>query len=103
MRQRAPIRNRIEYWLALAVLKSLEFAPLAVAHRLARGYTRLLDLAVPRLRRVARRNLSLALPELDAAQRARIIDGVFRSIALLLVTFARFPSCLLYTSDAADE
>jgi len=92
MRQRSPIRNRIEYWLALAVLKSLEFAPLAVAHRLARGYTRLLDLAIPRLRRVARRNLSLAMPELDAALRARIIDGVFRSIALLLVTFARFPS-----------
>ena len=92
MRQRSAIRNRIEYGLALGVVKSLECAPLAAAHWLARRYARLLDLAIPRLRRVARRNLSLAFPNLDEAQRARIVDGVFRSIARLLVTFARFPS-----------
>ena len=35
-----------------------------VAHWLARRYARLLDRAVPRLRRVAFRNLAMALPEL---------------------------------------
>lgn len=79
----------MEYCLALGVVKSLEFAPLALAHRLARGYARVLDLAVPRLRRVAYQNLSMAAPELD---RTGITDGVFRSIARLLVAFARFPS-----------
>jgi KDO2-lipid IV(A) lauroyltransferase len=34
----------------------------------------------------------LALPELDAAGRTAIVDGVFRSIARLLVSLARFPS-----------
>lgn len=92
MRRRSSPRNATEYLLALAVLKSLEWTPLPVAHRLARGYTRLLDLALPRLRRVARRNLSLALPELGEARHAEIIDGVFRSIARLLVSFAKFPS-----------
>jgi KDO2-lipid IV(A) lauroyltransferase len=49
----------------------------------------LLDLLQPRLRRVARRNLQLAgYPE---GEREAIIDGVFASIARLLVTFARFP------------
>src|SRR5205807_3752046 len=48
----------------------------------------LLDRAIPRLRRVARRNLAMAMP--DAAPEP-IIDGVFRSIARLLVAFAKFP------------
>ncbi len=92
MRQRSGIRNFVEYLLALAALKSLEWAPLTLAHRLALGYTRLLDLLIPRLRRVGERNLSLALGELGPAERRAILDGVFRSIARLLVTFAKFPS-----------
>src|SRR6202034_2875804 len=36
-------------------------------------------------------NLAMALPELDLREHRRIADGVFRSIARLLVTFARFP------------
>lgn len=55
----------------------------------ARFYTGALDLFVPRLRRVARRNLELA--GYPAGERERIVDGVFLSIARLLVTFARFP------------
>jgi KDO2-lipid IV(A) lauroyltransferase len=79
----------MEYGLALGVVKSLEWAPAPLAHWLARCYARLLDLAIPRLRRVARDNLSMALP---GANHSEIIDGVFRSIARLLVTFAKFPS-----------
>src|SRR5579883_2409090 len=89
MGQRSPLRNRTEYALALTVLKSLEWAPAGMAHALARFYTRLMDAAIPRLRRVARRNLALALPKADAEP---IIDGVFQSIARLLVTFAKLPS-----------
>lgn len=49
----------------------------------------MLDRALPRLRRIALRNLELAgYPE---AERDAIIDGVFASIARLLVTFARLP------------
>ena len=92
MRQRSAIRNGLEYGAALLVLKSLEWAPIAVAHGLARVYANLLDLALPRLRRVAYRNLSFALPELDAARRKKTVDGVFRSVARLLVTVAKFPA-----------
>ncbi len=92
MRQRPAIRNGLEYGAALFVLKSLEWAPLEVAQRLARGYARLLDLALPRLRRVAYRNLSLGLPEANETRRTEIVDGVFRSVARLLVTVAKFPA-----------
>lgn len=82
----------LEYWLARGVVASLEAAPLSLANLLARFYAGVLDLAVPRLRRIAIRNLSMALPELTTAERDRIVRGVFRSIARLLVAFARFPS-----------
>jgi Kdo2-lipid IVA lauroyltransferase/acyltransferase len=86
------MRDGLEYCLAAAALKSLEYAPLSVARRLGFFYARLLDRALPRLRKVADRNLSFALPHLNAEERQRTIDGVFRSVGRLLVTFARFPS-----------
>ena len=92
MGRRSAFRSRIEYLLALGVLGSLRWTPIPVADRLARLYCALLDRALPRLRRVARRNLSFAMPQLDAPAREAVIDGVFRSIARLLATFARFPT-----------
>ena len=91
MQRRSAVRDTLEYWLALAVVESLARAPLPLANQLARAYARLLDLALPRLRRTAMRNLAMALPDLDRRTHRRIADGVFRSIARLLVTFARFP------------
>ena len=91
MPRRGAVRNWVEYCAARVVVFSLEWAPLDLAYTLGRLYTRLLDLAIPRLRRVARRNLKMAYPELDPAGREAIIDGVFRSIARMLVSFARFP------------
>lgn len=77
----------LEYWLARAILALLEFAPLPVAKALGRACASLLDLAVPRLRRIALKNLELA----GFKQRDEIVDGVFDSIGRLLVAFARFP------------
>jgi Kdo2-lipid IVA lauroyltransferase/acyltransferase len=68
-------------------LWSLAHAPFG----LALFYAKMLDIAVPRLRRTARRNLELAYPEKTAAEREAIADEVFRSIARLLYAFARFP------------
>ncbi len=95
MRRRSGVRNVFEYAAALCVVKSLEWTPLAVANRLARGYVRVLDLALPRLRRVAQRNLALLIPVVGRAafeRRRAIADEVFGSIARILVAFARFPS-----------
>ena len=92
MRTRSMARNVVEYCTAMFALKSLEWSPLPVAHALARGYVRLLDLGIPRLRRVARQNLAMALPEFTPQRHREIVDGVFRSVARILVTFAKFPA-----------
>ena len=79
----------LEYWAALAVVASLRWLPLILAWPLARCYATLLDKAIPRLRRIAYRNLAFALPLADARA---VTDGVFRSIARILLVFSRFPS-----------
>lgn len=73
--------------LAAFLLWLLAHAPLG----LARFYTTLLDLAIPRLRRTAMRNLELAYPEKSPAERRAIVDEVYLSIARLIWIFARFP------------
>ena len=91
MRHRSRLRDAVEYALARFALGSLTYSPVAVSHGLARCYASLLDLGLPRLRRVALANLAMALPALGREEHGRIVDGVFDSIARLLVTFARFP------------
>jgi KDO2-lipid IV(A) lauroyltransferase len=73
--------------IASFLLWSLAHAPLG----LARFYASLLDLAIPRLRRTAMRNLELAYPEKSRKERRTIADEVFNSIARLIWVFARFP------------
>lgn len=79
------------YLIALMVLNSLALTPRPISNSLARFYVRILDLALPRLRRVAMRNLEMAFPKMPPGERRHIADGVFDSIARLLAAFAKFP------------
>ena len=82
------LRRFLEYLAFRAVLFSLRKTPLSFAHRLSHIYTKLLDRAIPRLRRASYQNLAMALPAADACA---ITDGVYRSLARMLVAFSRFP------------
>jgi KDO2-lipid IV(A) lauroyltransferase len=89
---RSEFRNRWEAAVARSLLLSLEHTPRAVSESLGILYARLLDCAIPRFRRIAHRNLSLAYPDNTAAWRSQTIDGVFESIGRMLSAFARFPA-----------
>ena len=52
----------------------------------------LVDLLLPKLRRTGLKNLSFAFPKSTLGERQQIIDGVFRTVAGILVTLARFPA-----------
>lgn len=69
----------------------LRLPPRPLAEWLGRQCARVLDSAVPRLRRFGRRNLEMALPDRSLSEREAILDGVFASIGRVLVAFARFP------------
>lgn len=91
MRKRSALRNALEAGVARILVFSLEYTPRPFADWLGHACARSLDRAIPRLRRIADRNLALAYPDRDAAWRRRTADGVFESIGRLLVAFARFP------------
>lgn len=89
---RSPLRNRIEYAAARLVIWSLATGPRGLSEWLGQVYARLIEAAVPRLRKIANRNLAMAMPELPLAERERIARGSFRSIGRILTAVARFPS-----------
>lgn len=89
---RSQLRDWPEYLVIRFMLATMAHGPFALSMSLGRFYASILDKLVPRLRRVAQENLTLAMPALDEAGRQRIIDGVFKSIGRILATFARFPS-----------
>jgi KDO2-lipid IV(A) lauroyltransferase len=83
------MRENLEYWLVVAVARTLGLLPRRLARRagaaLAWGVYRFHG----RLRRVGERNLSLALPELSAEERDQTLRGVFRHLGWQLVEFCR--------------
>jgi Kdo2-lipid IVA lauroyltransferase/acyltransferase len=92
VKQRSSFRNRLEWTLVRAVLTTLRIGSRSFAFSLARFYVWMLDLFIPRLRRVAQRNVVLALPDLDETARWRVVSASFCSLARLLVTLARMSS-----------
>jgi len=91
LRKRSAFRNALEAGLARLLIVSLAYSPRPVADWLGARCANLLDLAIPRLRRIADQNLSRAYEDRDEGWRTQIIDGVFASIGRLLVAFARLP------------
>jgi Kdo2-lipid IVA lauroyltransferase/acyltransferase len=76
------VAGLIEYFVA-----RLAIAAVAVFPSLSNVIAKLLDLLVPRLRRIAVKNLTMA----GFSNPTQITDGVFVSISRLLATFARLP------------
>ncbi|MGB8098750.1 MAG: lysophospholipid acyltransferase family protein [Terracidiphilus sp.] len=83
--------ERIEYWLVTVVARFLGRLPRRVARVVVRLITACAYLALARLRRVGRRNLELALPELSSSARERILRRLFRNLGWQLVEFCRMP------------
>lgn len=83
------MRERLEYWLVVAIARVLGRLP----RRVARGWAELLAFAVytafARLRHVGMRNLEMALPELSSPSRKKILRGVYRHLGWQLVEFCR--------------
>src|ERR1035441_348056 len=84
-----PMRENLEYWLALAVARTLGRMPRGLARLLARGLAFAVYWSFGRLRRVGVRNLELALPELPIDERSRILRGVYIHLGWQLVEFCR--------------
>jgi KDO2-lipid IV(A) lauroyltransferase len=83
------MRETIEYWLVLAVARTLGVMPRGLARLLAGLLAFFVYWTFGRLRRVGVRNLELALPELSSKARTEILRKVYRSLGWQLVEFCR--------------
>jgi KDO2-lipid IV(A) lauroyltransferase len=83
------MREQIEYWLVMVVARGLGRLPRGLARLFANALAWTLYGLLGRLRRVGERNLTMALPELTAQGRVRILRGVFRHLSWQLVEFCR--------------
>ncbi len=90
-RKQATFKHRLEYWAALAALKTLGWLP----HKLARAVCAVLAAMSywlwPRLRRVGIFNLGLAFPEWSEHERRRVIFRLFQNFGRMLADYSHFP------------
>ena len=72
-------------WAGIGLLRLLALLPFAWMIAIGTALGGLVRLAAPRFVRVARRNLELCFPELDAAARARLLKRHFASLGIALL------------------
>ncbi|MGH9785790.1 MAG: lysophospholipid acyltransferase family protein [Terriglobia bacterium] len=85
------MRDLLESIAGWSLLRFLGALPRPVARGVAAALAHLLYRTTPRFRRIADQNLRMALPELSAAERRAVAQGVYRSLGRLLAECARFP------------
>ncbi len=91
--KQAPVRHRIEYGVYLALKAALRALPHTAARRVGAALGSLAHRLDGGHRRVALRNLALALPQLDEEARARLTRDCFRHFGAAfadLVSSSRF-------------
>jgi Kdo2-lipid IVA lauroyltransferase/acyltransferase len=94
------MRRELEYAAAWPFIKILGASPRPLARAFGIGLGQAVYLLHPRLRRVGLRNLELAFPEKNVAERKRILRGEFTSLGRELAEVCRFPK---YTKENIDE
>ena len=85
------MRETLEYWLVLAVARTLGWMPRGLARFKAGVLAWIVYHLHGRLRRVGERNLSLTLPQLSKEKRAELLAAVYRHLGWQLVEFCRMP------------
>jgi KDO2-lipid IV(A) lauroyltransferase len=71
-------------WLGIGVLRLFEPLPVSFLYLLGRGVGRLVGLFPSSFKRIARRNIELCLPQLDATTRAKVLREHFAGLGCAL-------------------
>jgi KDO2-lipid IV(A) lauroyltransferase len=88
---RRGLKERAEYALAYALLKTFGVMPRGIAKPAAQIFSWCGFQIARRQQMVGRRNLALAFPQKSESEREEILRGSFRNLGRLLVEFSHFP------------
>lgn len=94
------LTHRLQYWGARAVLGLFGTLPRRLARYLGAVVGFLVYVFHRRLRRIGRRSLALAFPQLPPAEREGLLRREFRQLGWLLAEFAHFPR---HTTETIQE
>jgi KDO2-lipid IV(A) lauroyltransferase len=83
------MKERIQYWLVLVVVRALGWMPRDLARLLAGGLGWFVYTFMGRLRRVGERNLAHVMPQSSSEENEEILRGVYRHLGWQLVEFCR--------------
>src|SRR5579884_169969 len=85
------MRHKLEYAPVWLLVKFLGLLPRGLARAVGIGLAFGIYALHGRLRRVGRRNLELAFPQMPVGHRNRILRGVFRTLGRQLADFCQLP------------
>lgn len=85
------MRYKLEYAPVWLIVKCLGLVPLGLARTIGMGIGFTVFALHSRLRKVAIRNLKMAMPEKSDRERRKIVRGVFRTLGRQLADFCHFP------------
>ena len=94
------VRERLEFWPVWLFLKVVGILPRALARLVGISLGLLVHRLHRRLRQVGLRNLSLAFPDMAAAERQRILRGEYISLGRQLAEVCLFPR---YTRENVSQ
>ena len=79
-KKRSNFQNKSEFLAVRSLLGAIGALPLETSVRFGKSVGRFLGSRFPRLQRTARRNLEIAMPELSAEEKEKIVRGTFESL-----------------------
>lgn len=94
------MRFRLEYALIWCVVKGIGVLPRPLARAVGIGLGQIIYILHAKLRRVGKRNLEMAFPEMTDRERRKILRGVFISLGRQLAEVCLFPR---YTPENVSE
>lgn len=94
------MRHKLEFAALWVVVRTLGLLPRWLSRTMAIGFSLVIYGLHGRLRKVGRRNLEMAFPEMLPKDRRRILRGVFVSLGRQLAEFCLFPS---YTAENVSQ
>ena len=97
---RPTLRQALEFALAWLFIHVLRALPRGMARAAGAGIAAIAYTLHSRLRRVGRRNLELAFPEMPASQRAAVLRQEYRHLGWLLAEFCQMST---YTRETASR
>lgn len=89
-KKRSPFQTKIEYFAARFLVGAIGLFPLKISMSVGKNAGKLIGNLLPKLKKHGRRNLEIALPEVSAAEKERILSGTFESLGRQLGLVSHF-------------